>query len=59
MPAPDAGDHFKAIFCLVPLIDTYSDAAYAGGAYSLALMMGWGSLVSYRPGEAVPTRMGR
>jgi hypothetical protein len=54
MPAPDAGDHFKAIFCLVPLIDTYSDAAYAGGAYSLALMMGWGSLVSYRPGETVP-----
>jgi len=54
MPAPDAGDHFKAIFCLVPLIDTYSDAAYIGGAYSLALMMGWGSLVSYRPGEAVP-----
>jgi putative CocE/NonD family hydrolase len=54
MPAPDAGDHFKAIFCLVPLIDTYGDAAYVGGAFSLALLMGWGSAVSYRPGEEVP-----
>lgn len=54
MPAPDAGDHFKAIFCLVPLIDTYGDAAYIDGAFSLALMMGWGSMVSYGPGEEIP-----
>jgi len=53
MPAPNAGEHLKAIFCVVPLIDTYGDAAYVGGAYSLALMMGWGSMVSYGPGEAV------
>ncbi|MDT8300072.1 MAG: CocE/NonD family hydrolase [Sedimentisphaerales bacterium] len=51
MPAPNAGEHLKGIFCLVPLVDTYGDAAYIGGAYSLALMMGWGSVVSYRPGE--------
>jgi hypothetical protein len=54
MPAPNAGDHFKCIFCMVPLIDTYSDAAYFGGAFNLALMMGWGTLVSYGPGQAVP-----
>jgi len=53
MPAPNAGEHLKAIFCLVPLIDTYGDAAYVGGAFSLALMMGWGSMVSYGPGEEV------
>ncbi len=54
MPAPNAGEHFKAIFCLVPLIDSYDDAAYVGGAFSLALLMGWGSMVSYRPGEEFP-----
>jgi len=53
MPAPNAGEHLKAIFSVVPLIDSYGDAAYIGGAYSLALMMGWGSMVSYGPGEAV------
>ncbi|MBN1804070.1 MAG: CocE/NonD family hydrolase [Sedimentisphaerales bacterium] len=52
--APDADGHFKAIFCLVPLIDSYDDAAYVGGAFNLALLMGWGSAVSYRPGEEVP-----
>ncbi|MCP4258934.1 MAG: CocE/NonD family hydrolase [Planctomycetes bacterium] len=53
MPAPNAGEHLKAMFCLVPLIDTYGDAAYAGGAFNLALLMGWGTMVSYRPGEEV------
>jgi len=53
MPAPNAGEHLKAIFCVVPLIDTYGDAAYVGGAFNLALMMGWGSMVSYGPGEAI------
>jgi putative CocE/NonD family hydrolase len=51
--APNAGEHLKAIFSVVPLIDTYSDAAYVGGAYSLALLMGWGSMVSYGPGEGI------
>ena len=54
MPAPNADEHFKAIFCLVPLIDSYDDASYVGGAFSLALLMGWGSMVSYRPGEEIP-----
>jgi len=52
--APNAGEHLKAIFSVVPLIDTYSDAAYVGGAFNLALLMGWGSMVSYSPGEAIP-----
>ncbi|MBW7990099.1 MAG: CocE/NonD family hydrolase [Planctomycetes bacterium] len=53
MPAPNAGEHLKAMFCVVPLIDSYSDAAYVGGAFNLALMMGWGSMVSYNPGEEI------
>ena len=53
MSAPNAGEYLKAMFCVVPLVDTYGDAAYVGGAFSLALMMGWGSLVSFRPGDEI------
>ena len=49
--APDAGDHLKAMFPVVPLVDTYGDGVYIDGALNLALMMGWGSLVSLGPGE--------
>jgi len=49
--APNAGDHLKAMFPLVPLVDTYGDAVYTDGALNLSLMMGWGSLVALRPGE--------
>ena len=49
--APNAGEHLKALFTVVPLVDTYGDAAYTDGALNLALMMGWGSMVSFRPGE--------
>lgn len=44
--APNAGEHLKAMFPLVPLVDTYGDGVYIDGALNLALMMGWGSLVS-------------
>lgn len=49
--APNAGDHLKAMFTVVPLVDTYGDGVYTDGAMNLALMMGWGSLVSFGPGE--------
>ncbi len=44
--APNAGEHLKAMFPLVPLVDAYGDGVYTDGALNLALMMGWGSLVS-------------
>jgi putative CocE/NonD family hydrolase len=44
--APNAGEHLKAMFPVVPLVDTYGDAAYTDGALNISLMMGWGSLVS-------------
>jgi len=51
--APNAGEHLKAMFPVVPLVDTYGDGVYIDGALNLALMMGWGSLVALRPGEQV------
>jgi len=50
-PAPKAGDYLKAMFTVVPLVDPYQDLAFVGGAFNLALQMGWGSLMSFRPGE--------
>jgi putative CocE/NonD family hydrolase len=44
--APNAGDYLKAVFPVVPLVDPYGDVAYVGGAFQLALMMGWGAGVS-------------
>jgi putative CocE/NonD family hydrolase len=44
--APDAGEYLKAMLPVVPLVDPYGDVAYSGGAFQLALMMGWGSAVS-------------
>jgi len=49
--APNAGEYLKAMFPVVPLVDTYGDGIYTDGALNLALIMGWGSLVSFRPGE--------
>ena len=51
--APNAGDHLKAMFPIVPLVDTYGDGVYIDGTLNLALMMGWGSMVALRPGELV------
>ncbi len=53
MPAPNAGEYLKAVFCVVPLVDAYGDASYIGGAMSLSLMMGWGGLMSFRPGDEI------
>jgi putative CocE/NonD family hydrolase len=52
--APNAGDYLKAMFPVVPLVDTYGDGVYIDGALNLALMMGWGSFVAMRPGESIP-----
>ncbi|MBN2593536.1 MAG: CocE/NonD family hydrolase [Sedimentisphaerales bacterium] len=51
--APNAGDHLKAMFPVVPLVDTYGDGVYIDGALNFALMMGWGSMVALKPGELV------
>jgi hypothetical protein len=42
--APNASRHLKAMVPLVPFGNTY-DLAYCGGAFQLALLMGWGSAV--------------
>ena len=44
--APNAGEHLKAMFPVVPLVDPYGDIAYVGGAFQISLMMGWGAGVS-------------
>ncbi len=44
--APNSGEYLKAMFPIVPLVEPYEDVAYVGGAYQLALMMGWGAGVS-------------
>lgn len=49
--APNAGDHLKAMFPIVPLVDTYGDGVYIDGTLNLALMMGWGSMVALPAGE--------
>jgi hypothetical protein len=54
MEAPGAGQFLKAMFPVVPMVDPYGDGAYLGGAFQLSLLMGWGSLVSFRPGEPIP-----
>jgi uncharacterized protein len=43
-PAPNASRHLKAMVPVVPFGDAY-DLAYAGGAFQLALLMGWGAAV--------------
>lgn len=47
--APNSGEYLKAMFPIVPLVDPYGDVAYVGGAFQLALMMGWGAGVSGTP----------
>jgi len=44
--APGSGAYLKAMMPIVPLVDPYRDVAYVGGAYQLALLMGWGTGVS-------------
>jgi putative CocE/NonD family hydrolase len=42
--APNGSPHLKAMVPVVPFGNTY-DLAYAGGAFQLALLMGWGFAV--------------
>jgi putative CocE/NonD family hydrolase len=42
--APNASHHLKAMVPIVPFGNSY-DLAYSGGAFQLALLMGWGSAV--------------
>jgi uncharacterized protein len=42
--APKASRHLKAMVPVVPFGNSY-DLAYSGGAFQLALLMGWGSAV--------------
>jgi putative CocE/NonD family hydrolase len=43
-PGPNASKYLKAMVPVVPFADAY-DLAYVGGAFQLALLMGWGSAV--------------
>jgi hypothetical protein len=47
--APNADGSLKAIIPTVPLVEPYGDVAYTGGAFQLALLMGWGTMVSGNP----------
>jgi len=49
--APGAGAYLKAMVPVVPLVDPYSDIAYIDGAFGEALMLGWGSLMSFPPAD--------
>ena len=40
--APNASRHLRCIVAVVPFSDVFHDIAYTGGAFQLALMMGWG-----------------
>ena len=44
--APNASRHLKAMVPVVPFGNTFEDIAYPGGAFQLALLMGWGSSVA-------------
>ncbi len=43
--APLGSPHLKAMMPVVPFADVYDDIAYSGGAFQLALLMGWGAAV--------------
>jgi putative CocE/NonD family hydrolase len=49
-PAPLSSRYLTTMLPLVPFGKAY-DVQYVGGAFQLALSMGWGTGVSYKPGE--------
>ncbi len=49
--APSASPYLKALIPVVPFTNAY-EVMYSGGAYQLALSMGWGTLVSGKPIDA-------
>ena len=57
--APNASKYLKAMVPIVPFSNAY-DLAYDGGAFQLALLMGWGSAVGGAPhAPAQPAPQGR
>ncbi len=44
-------EFLKTMVPVVPFNDAYHDVTYVGGAFQLALAMGWGTLVTMPPGE--------
>ncbi len=49
--APYSSPYLKAMVPGVPFTDAYHDIVYVGGAFQLALAMGWGTLVTMPEGE--------
>ena len=43
--APGANRYLKCMMPMVPFADVFQDIAYPGGAFQLALLMGWGTSV--------------
>ncbi|MCC6231320.1 MAG: CocE/NonD family hydrolase [Verrucomicrobiales bacterium] len=44
--APGATPHLKCMVPVVPFAEVYEDIAYPGGAFQLALLLGWGASVA-------------
>jgi len=47
--AANASRHLKCMVPVVPFADVFEDIAYSGGAFQLALLMGWGTSVGGVP----------
>ncbi len=52
--APLGNPYVKTMLPMVPFTEAYYDTHYIGGALQLALMFGWGTIVSYEEGESPP-----
>jgi len=51
LPAPLDSPYLTAMFPIVTFSGPYDDLIYIGGAFQLALCVGWGSLVTTQPPE--------
>ncbi len=52
--APQGSKYLKTMIPVVPFSEAYNGTHYVGGAYQLALSMGWGSAMAFQPGEERP-----
>ena len=52
--APYESKYLTAISAGVPPCNVYKEITYIGGAFQLSLAMGWGLMVSLKPGESLP-----
>ncbi|MDP8243204.1 MAG: CocE/NonD family hydrolase [Candidatus Hinthialibacter antarcticus] len=52
--APETSPLLSCMLPVVPFSDAYLGTNYVHGAYQLALTMGWGTMVSFKPGETPP-----